>query len=201
VALKQHFGLIILMRWKRMNPTLCRACGIAMFRKVQADTLLTGWWGLASLLIMNWVAIFTNLGTRAKLVRLAPPQRDPAFTGRVPDPLPLGAPLWRRPQAYVGLAVVSAVAIVVLASHFSTSDSPSPIGNVDQGLVDQCVRINGEQLSGTIDCSKAHDGVVDAVRYDLGSGVTCPNAADAQFGDTSSSTSPTICVDLTQSKH
>jgi hypothetical protein len=43
----------------------------AAYKKAQLHNLLAGWWGLISMLVMNWIVIFGNMSAMSKLRALA----------------------------------------------------------------------------------------------------------------------------------
>lgn len=99
IKLHKHTGLVLLMLRETYNfsgtlPECERA-----YRGAQTHNLLAGWWGLASALVFNWIAIFSNVSAINKLRRLAqqPPTQMPAAyqnpAGWYPDPS--GAPQQR----------------------------------------------------------------------------------------------------------
>jgi hypothetical protein len=71
LTLRKHTGMIVLMRTQsyRFQGTL-EQCEAA-YRSAQTHNLLAGWWGMFSLLFMNWFAIFSNMSAIGKVRRLA----------------------------------------------------------------------------------------------------------------------------------
>jgi|SRR5580658_1196027 hypothetical protein len=71
LTLREHTGMIIIMRTKtyRVQGTLehCEAA----YRRAQSHNLVAGWWGMFSLLFMNWFAIFSNMSAIGKVRTLA----------------------------------------------------------------------------------------------------------------------------------
>ncbi|GLW33072.1 hypothetical protein [Actinoplanes regularis] len=112
VSFHGHEGLLVLMRFSRMDGPFCRQCGLAVYREISAHTLLRGWWGIASLFITAGVLIL-NTARRARVALLPDPDR-PA-NDRTLDP---GKPLLDRTAAY-GLLVPALLIIYVAfnASH------------------------------------------------------------------------------------
>jgi hypothetical protein len=71
MTLTKHTGMLVIMQTRtiRMQGTL-QQCEAA-YRDAQMHNLLAGWWGLISLLVMNWIAIFGNMSAIGQVRRLA----------------------------------------------------------------------------------------------------------------------------------
>lgn len=100
VTIRQHTGLLLAMRFSKMEGPLCRSCGVAIHRDMTTKTLAGGWWSPVSLVFFGWATLLWNLFVHIRLTRL--PQPSPSPTGVVMDP---GRPVFRRPAAYVPLAL------------------------------------------------------------------------------------------------
>jgi hypothetical protein len=156
VTFRQHTGMILMMRFGSLSGPFCRDCGVYVFRKMTAHTLLAGWWGWASFFITP-VILLLNLARRGKVARLAAPIRQ--LANRQPaDP---GKPLYQR-FAIVGLLVPLAVLVLIVAAATDSSSADSSSGNGT--LVGSCVQ---EDSAGTnaklVDCGQPHQGVVTQV--------------------------------------
>jgi hypothetical protein len=79
ITLRKHTGMILIMRTQtlRVQGTL-EQCEAA-YRDAQMHNLLAGWWGLISMLVMNWVAIFGNMSAISDVRRLAASPPAPQF--------------------------------------------------------------------------------------------------------------------------
>jgi hypothetical protein len=108
--------MVLLMQARVRRGPFCRSCGIATFRDMQNRTLLTGWWGVISLLVLGWATPLYNLISRRRVLRLGPPVRDPAVISPLPEPLPPGRPLWMRPGPVVALAVLTVLATLFVVA-------------------------------------------------------------------------------------
>lgn len=76
MTLKKHTGMLIMMQTRtiRIQGTLAQC--EAAYRDAQTHNLLAGWWGLLSMLIMNWIALFSNMSAISQVRALARgPQR------------------------------------------------------------------------------------------------------------------------------
>ncbi|MER7515984.1 hypothetical protein [Streptomyces sp. NPDC126499] len=85
VTVRSHQGMVVLMRTVTRRAALCRTCGLAVYRKMTSETLVTGWWGLFSFFVTPFIVLGNVLGARAALRRLPEPQgaqRPPLDPGR-----------------------------------------------------------------------------------------------------------------------
>jgi ribosomal protein L37E len=72
VTFHQGIGMVILHKHKWIKGAMCRDCGQAAYKKMQGETLATGWWGVISL-FANIIYIGLNFSAVSKLKKLAPP--------------------------------------------------------------------------------------------------------------------------------
>ncbi|MGQ4381840.1 hypothetical protein [Streptomyces sp. SAS_270] len=98
VTIRQHTGLLVAMRFSKMEGPLCRSCATSVHRDMTTKTLAGGWWSVGSILFYVWFTLLANLHAHSKIKKL--PQPTPSPTGVVLDP---GKPVWQRPLAYVWL--------------------------------------------------------------------------------------------------
>lgn len=109
-----HRGMILLMQFRRADGPFCRNCGLATFRKMTADTLLQGWWGLASLFITP-VTLLVNAALWHKVAHLEEPHAGLAEHRHMPmDP---GKPLFERLSTLVGVAIPIVFVLFILLAH------------------------------------------------------------------------------------
>jgi len=157
VTFRQHTGMLLMMRFGSLKGPFCRDCGLHVFRKMSAHTLLAGWWGWASFFITP-ITLLINLARRGSVARLDPPV--PQLANRTPaDP---GQPLYQRP-AILGLLVPVVALIVVIFAISTSSDSTSPGG---VSLVGKCVQADSADPGAGVDfvdCGKPHQGKVTLV--------------------------------------
>jgi hypothetical protein len=140
-TVRGHQGMIILMRWLKLQGPFCRTCGIASVRDMTSKSLWQGWWGIGSAII-NPIIMLTNIGPMQKFKSLPEPAPGP---GRPMDP---GKPLFQRPVILGLLIPVAVLALIVFANLNSTS-------NADVG---QCVQNKGTSTNPNVkvvDCGSA----------------------------------------------
>ncbi|NMO55664.1 hypothetical protein HH310_31335 [Actinoplanes sp. TBRC 11911] len=113
VSFHGHEGLVVLMRFSRIDGPFCRDCGLAVYRDVSARTLLRGWWGIASLFITAGTLVLNTV--RRTRVALLPESSRPA-NDRTLNP---GKPLLDRAAAF-GLLVP---ALLIIYIGFSAAHS------------------------------------------------------------------------------
>lgn len=130
--------MIVIMRNLRRRGVFCRICGLAVFREMQANTMLLGWWSPLSVLITAAVLLM-NLGARSALLSLPQPS---AWGGR--PPLDPGKPVMRRPAGMIALVPLSLLGLLVVAAPVlmvvgavSDDNDPKPL------TVGSCARNDG----------------------------------------------------------
>ncbi len=64
-TVRGHQGLIIIMRFLKLQGPFCRTCGIASVRDMTAKSLWQGWWGIGSAII-NPITMLLNIGPMQK---------------------------------------------------------------------------------------------------------------------------------------
>jgi hypothetical protein len=101
-----HQGMLVIMRFSRVDGPFCRDCGLAAYRDMSARTMVRGWWGPFSLFAAAAVLVL-NAVRRGTVARLAEPER-----GRNEDTLDPGKPLLDRTAAY-GLLVPALLLVFV----------------------------------------------------------------------------------------
>ncbi|MFF1639012.1 hypothetical protein ACFVXA_15470 [Streptomyces sp. NPDC058246] len=99
MTIRQHTGLLVAMRFSKMEGPFCRSCATAIHREMTTKTLAGGWWSPVSLALFTPLTLLWNLYVRTKIRKLAHPT-TPSPTGVVMDQ---GKPVFQRPLAYVVL--------------------------------------------------------------------------------------------------
>jgi hypothetical protein len=101
ITIRQHTGLLIAMRFSKMEGPLCRNCATAIHRDMTTKTLAGGWWSPVSLVLFTPLTLLWNLYAHTKLKKLPHPMPSP--TGIAVDQ---GKPVLHRPLAYLALIPV-----------------------------------------------------------------------------------------------
>ncbi|KQX53664.1 hypothetical protein ASE09_06145 [Streptomyces sp. Root66D1] len=99
--------MVVVMRTVTRRGVFCRTCGLAVYRKMTSDTLITGWWGLFSLFVTPFVVLGNVSGARAAFRRLPEPY------GARCAPLDPGRRVLRRAPAMLVLTPLALVAAAV----------------------------------------------------------------------------------------
>ncbi|WP_248001431.1 hypothetical protein [Streptomyces sp. RPA4-5] len=97
-AVRAHQGLLIMMRFQKLDGPFCRSCGRSVVRQMTTRTLCLGWWSPISLVAFTPFTLIWNLVAHLKFSKLPPSTPAP---GR--RPMDEGVPVLRRPPAYVAL--------------------------------------------------------------------------------------------------
>lgn len=107
VTVRGHQGMLIVMRNLWRKGTFCQTCALAVFRKMQSDTMAQGWWGPMSMIITP-ITLLINLFTLARIRKL------PAPTAAFGPGLDPGRPVLRRPAGMIGLVPLTGFCLVFL---------------------------------------------------------------------------------------
>ncbi|MFI6942679.1 hypothetical protein ACIBI4_25680 [Streptomyces sp. NPDC050418] len=98
VTFRAHQGLLIAMRFQKLDGSMCAACGEGVYREMSGKTLWQGWWSPFSLVFFTPFALLSNLFARRRVRALQPP-----VPGQHGAQVPAGVPLHKRPLSYVAL--------------------------------------------------------------------------------------------------
>ncbi|MEV8371435.1 toxin-antitoxin system, toxin component [Kribbella sp. NPDC056861] len=109
-TVRGHQGMIILMRFLKLQGPFCKTCGTAATRDMTAKSLWQGWWGIGSMII-NPITMLMNLGTYSKIKNL--PEPAPGAPGQPMNP---GKPLFQRPVILGLLIPIALIALIVVAN-------------------------------------------------------------------------------------
>ncbi|UQA91392.1 hypothetical protein [Streptomyces halobius] len=97
-SVRAHEGLLVVMRFHRLDGPFCRSCGRSVVRQMTTRTLALGWWSPLSLVALAPFTLLWNLTAYRKFSKLPPSTPTP---GR--ESMDEGPPVLRRPLAYVAL--------------------------------------------------------------------------------------------------
>jgi hypothetical protein len=114
-TVRGHQGMLILMRFLKLQGPFCRTCGIATVRDMTSKSMWQGWWGVGSSII-NPITMLTNIGAWSKFKNL--PEPAPGAPGRPMNP---GKPLFQRPAALGLLLPFVVIFLIVLGNLGSPS--------------------------------------------------------------------------------
>jgi hypothetical protein len=181
-TVRGHQGLIILMRFLKLQGPFCKTCGTAAVRDMTAKSLWQGWWGIGSS-IVNPITMLMNIGPSQKFKNLPEPMPGP---GRPMNP---GKPLFRRP-AILGLLIPFAVIALIVVSNLNSVESKAAVGS--------CVVNKGSSTKPdvkVVDCasSDAEYKVVGRID-DSTDDSQCEEFADAQASYVDSSSKYILCL-------
>ncbi|MFF7968415.1 hypothetical protein ACFZC3_24040 [Streptomyces sp. NPDC007903] len=95
------------MRSLKRQGMFCRTCALSVFREMQAETLITGWWGLLSVVITPFV-LLANLSALSGIRRMPAP-----VTPGWRPPLDPGKPVFQRPAGVLALIPLGVLGLLV----------------------------------------------------------------------------------------
>ena len=118
-TVRGHQGLLIVMRFLKLQGPFCKTCGIATVRNMTAKSLWQGWWGIGSSII-NPITMLINIPTRLKFKNL--PEPMPGAPGQ---PMDMGKPLYQRPAAigFLGFLVPILFIVLIIVGNMSSPSS------------------------------------------------------------------------------
>ncbi|MDP7703778.1 MULTISPECIES: DUF2510 domain-containing protein [unclassified Mycobacterium] len=96
ISLLKHTGALIFWQQQTVRYTgTLEQCERA-YKDAQTHCLLAGWWSLASLVVFNWIALFSNMHAIRQVRNLA--QNPQAMTGQQ-QPIAQQQPAWSQQPA------------------------------------------------------------------------------------------------------
>lgn len=101
IRLLKHTGALIFWQQQSVSVTGTLQECEAAYRMAQTHCLAAGWWSMASLLVMNWIALFSNMSAirkvrtmaregRANITHVQPALAAPALQSGPPAQTPPG---------------------------------------------------------------------------------------------------------------
>ncbi|GAB3923617.1 hypothetical protein GCM10029976_014090 [Kribbella albertanoniae] len=121
-TVRGHQGMLIVMRWLKLTGPFCKTCGTATVRDMTAKTMVQGWWGIGSAIVTPFVML-SNIGPAQKFKQLPEPQPGQR------QPMNVGKPLFKRPQALMLLVPIAIIAAIVIGNLTTTSTSEATVGS------------------------------------------------------------------------
>lgn len=110
VTFRRHQGVLLMMRFHRIDGPFCRNCATVVYREETAGTLWQGWWSPLSLVLFTPGTLISNRVALARTNKLAEPAGGfPAYRARP------GKPVLRRASSLAALAPL-AWAVWVIAN-------------------------------------------------------------------------------------
>ncbi|QMU78946.1 toxin-antitoxin system, toxin component [Streptacidiphilus sp. PB12-B1b] len=183
-TVRAHRGMVLMMQWRTQHGPFCRTCGVASVRKLTADTLIQGWWGLQSFFRTPVTLVQNALAYRR--IKALP---EPA-PGRPGQPLELGRPLLARPGA-IGLLVPVAVVALVVAGITASSSDPS------YASVGSCVQNHGTSDNpdvSVVTCAPGTYKVIDKLG-DTTDDSGCPQPTTVSYTQQESGDDFVLCLE------
>ncbi|MGW1340632.1 LppU/SCO3897 family protein [Kribbella sp. NPDC002412] len=122
-TVRGHQGMIVVMRFLKLQGPFCRTCGIATVRDMTSKSLWQGWWGIGSM-IVNPITMLMNLEPWSKFRKL--PEPAPGAPGRPMNP---GKPLLQRPAIAMLLLPIALIVAIVAINLSITTASEATVGS------------------------------------------------------------------------
>ena len=137
VTVRGHQGMLVIMRFLRRQGMFCRTCALAVFRDMQADTMVLGWWGPISVFVTPFT-LLANVSALSGIKRIPAP-----VTAGWRPALDPGKPVFRRPAgvlALIPLGVLGLLALVVPLLILTGALAESSGGDHPTLTVGSCAR-------------------------------------------------------------
>jgi hypothetical protein len=181
-TVRGHQGLVILMRFLKLEGPFCKTCGTATVRDMTAKSMWQGWWGIGSA-IVNPITMLMNIGPSQQFKNLPEPAPGP---GRPMNP---GKPLFQRP-AILGLLLPVALIGLIVFANLNTTESKAKVG--------ACVVNKGSSVNPdveVVDCasSEAEYKIVEKID-DSTDDSQCGQDAEASYVYQRKSTKYVLCL-------
>lgn len=189
IHLRRNVGLLLTRRRYGGDITLCRGCGITLFRQFQNSTMVKGWWGPISFFI-NVGCVFGNAASWLKIVNLDEPI-PPTSPLDVPlsRPMPPGPILLRRAGVWVTVALfiflgsrignhsdtIPPVTAPDLSFLQTTTTTPTTVPDTpvtDYPVVGECVAGDAKSVTAVVNCAVPHFARIVGI---TDSSDLCPN--------------------------
>jgi hypothetical protein len=110
VVLQGFIGLVLFLHVKSYKGLICRRCGIAMGRDLNARSMLYGWWSIMGPIAVP-IAVLANTIRMRALRRLDEPHG--AAVG-ASIPLTIGRPAWQRLGPLIVTAFMAPLSALLL---------------------------------------------------------------------------------------
>ncbi|WP_155386791.1 hypothetical protein [Catellatospora paridis] len=157
VSFYRHLGLVLYVRFTRIEGPFCRDCGLARMRDATAETIISGLWSPVSVVLAP-LAIVRNLLGRRTVLALDKPVPRPGQPESNLAPLPPTRPVFRRFKAWLAPAVLAGVIAVVTLADLPSAEKLDVVGG--------CVKFDNILHADTADfvrCDDKHDAVITSI--------------------------------------
>ena len=206
VRLRRNVGLLLTRRRFGGDITLCRSCGLALFRQFQNSTLAKGWWGPISFFI-NIGCVLGNSFAWLLIATLDEPS-PPLSPVDVPlsHPMPKGPLLIQRAGVWIAVVLFFFLASKIDGndaqipqvpafdySYVTTTTSVPDTPVTPYPVAGECVAARGKFITKIVNCASPHFAVILKLAK---SPEQCPKFTDKYFVETDSEHDPgkTVCL-------
>jgi hypothetical protein len=124
VAFQSVTSAVILFWVGLVQGWMCRACGLAVFRRQNSRSLVGAWWGVGIFALP--IFLIANRVRLGRILRLEPPRPTAGVAGQVSAPLDPGRSVLRRRSGIFALVMaVVVIPLLVLLVLFLIGSSSS----------------------------------------------------------------------------
>ncbi|RKE06970.1 hypothetical protein C8E86_1794 [Catellatospora citrea] len=157
VSFYRHVGLVVHVRFTKVQGPFCRDCGLARMRDATAETITSGLWSPVSVVLAPLAFIRNVRGRRTVLALDSPVPRAGQAASNL-APLRPTRPVFRRVKSWLAPAFL--VALVAVAALLN--DPSAEKLNVVGGCVDVDTFLRADTAD-FVRCDEPHDAVITSI--------------------------------------
>ncbi|WP_155374625.1 hypothetical protein [Catellatospora vulcania] len=157
VSFYRHVGLVVYVRFTRIQGPFCRDCGLARMRDATAETITSGLWSPVSVVLAP-LAFVRNLRGRRAVLALDEPVPRPDLPESNLAPLPPTRPVFRRVKTWLAPVFLAGLIAVATLVNDPSAEKLNVVGG--------CVKFDTFVTADTADfvrCDEKHDAVITTI--------------------------------------
>ncbi|GAA1399096.1 hypothetical protein [Catellatospora coxensis] len=157
VTFWRHIGLVLYVRFHRIQGPFCRDCGLAKMRDATAETITSGLWSPVSFVLAP-LALVRNLIGRRTVLALAKPVPRPGQPESNLAPLLPTRPVFRRFKSWFAPAVLAGVIAFVALADLPSAEKLDVVGGCVK--FDRVLHVDSADF---VRCEDDHDAVITSI--------------------------------------
>lgn len=157
VSFYRHIGLVLYVRFNRIQGPFCRDCGLAKMRDATAETVTSGLWSPVSFVLAP-LALVRNLVGRRTVLALAKPLPRPGQPESNLAPLLPTRPVFRRFKSWFAPAVLAGVIAFVTLADLPSAEKLDVVGGCVK--FDRVLHVDSADF---VRCDGDHDAVITSI--------------------------------------
>ncbi|MEU7819569.1 hypothetical protein [Catellatospora sp. NPDC049133] len=157
VTFYRHVGLVLYVRFNRIQGPFCRDCGLAKMRDATAETITSGLWSPVSFVLAP-LALIRNLIGRRTVLALDKPVPRPGQPESNLAPLLPTRPVFHRFKSWFAPAVLAAVIAFVALADLPSAEKLDVVGGCVK--FDRVLHVDSADF---VRCDGDHDAVITSI--------------------------------------